>query len=381
MARRSLLLAGLALTIFASQAIWITFSPVGSLVSRELGVSKEEVGLLAITYPVFFLVLTIPSGLLLDRGFKKWLSIGVYLTVLGGILRLALPHNYYWLMACQLLGALGQPFLLNSFAPFASRVYPERRETVVSLLSFAMYLGIIYGLGTGYWIYTRHGMLALITPIAAVSLVGGLLYTYGVLGYELGRVEVRRTVISELRTIAGYRELWLLGIVLGLGVALFDNMSIWLESVLSSVKLSDIAGISVALSLLLGLIGVIIIPTPVTRRNRRTLYIRLVTLAGIITYGSLSLYTTRYTVLTLIPIIGFLMLPAYPLIMEWISRFYPKDLHGSASGFIGFVSRIFTVALASAAVFFIESPRSYFAFLAALTVIAFIIAQLLPPEK
>ncbi|MCE4628370.1 MAG: MFS transporter, partial [Desulfurococcales archaeon] len=143
MARRSLLLAGLALTIFASQAIWITFSPVGSLVSRELGVSKEEVGLLAITYPVFFLVLTIPSGLLLDRGFKKWLSIGVYLTVLGGILRLALPHNYYWLMACQLLGALGQPFLLNSFAPFASRVYPERRETVVSLLSFAMYLGII----------------------------------------------------------------------------------------------------------------------------------------------------------------------------------------------------------------------------------------------
>ncbi|MCE4619377.1 MAG: hypothetical protein F7C37_08110 [Desulfurococcales archaeon] len=224
-------------------------------------------------------------------------------------------------------------------------------------------------------------MLALITPIAAVSLVGGLLYTYGVLGYELGRVEVRRTVISELRTIAGYRELWLLGIVLGLGVALFDNMSIWLESVLSSVKLSDIAGISVALSLLLGLIGVIIIPTPVTRRNRRTLYIRLVTLAGIITYGSLSLYTTRYTVLTLIPIIGFLMLPAYPLIMEWISRFYPKDLHGSASGFIGFVSRIFTVALASAAVFFIESPRSYFAFLAALTVIAFIIAQLLPPEK
>ncbi|MEB3755901.1 MAG: hypothetical protein GSR79_03470 [Desulfurococcales archaeon] len=53
-------------------------------------------------------------------------------------------------------------------------------------------------------------------------------------------------------------------------------------------------------------------PTPIARRNKRTLYIRLVTIVGIIIYGSLSLYTARYMVLTLIPVIGFLMLPAYP---------------------------------------------------------------------
>ncbi|MEB3755900.1 MAG: hypothetical protein GSR79_03465 [Desulfurococcales archaeon] len=115
---------------------------------------------------------------------------------------------------------------------------------------------LLYTSSTG----TRYGILALIIPIVIISLLGGLLYAYGVLGYKFGRVEVKRTVIGELKTIAGYRELWLLGIVLGLGVALFDNMSIWLESALANVNLSDVAGLSVALSLLLGLIGVAFIP-------------------------------------------------------------------------------------------------------------------------
>ncbi|MCE4601305.1 MAG: MFS transporter [Desulfurococcales archaeon] len=381
MSRRAVLLAGLAITVFASQAIWITFSPVGSLVARELGVSKERIGLLAITYPVFFLLLTIPSGLLLDRSFKRWLSLGVYLTVLGGVLRLASPGNYYWLLFCQLLGALGQPFLLNSFAPFASRVYPEKREMAVSLLSFSMYLGIIYGLGSGYWLYTRYGLYMLLAPLALVSLLGGVLFAYGAWGYRFPGVTAGESVRGELKRVAGYRELWLLGIVLGLGVALFDNMSIWLESALATVDLGDIAGLSVALSLLLGLVGVAFIPTPVARRGKRTLYIRGVTLAGILVYYGLALYTARYTVLTLIPLLGLLMLPAYPIIMEWISTFYPRKVHGSASGFIGFVSRIFTVILASVAVFFIESPRSYFSFLGTLAIVAFIVALLLPGDK
>ncbi len=381
MDRRGILLAGLAISIFASQAIWITFSPVGSLVSKELGVSKASVGLLAITYPVFFLILTIPSGILLDRGFKKWLSLGVYLTVLAGLLRLVMPHNYYWLLACQLLGAFGQPFLLNSFAPFASRVYPERREEIVSILSFSMYLGIIYGLGSGYWLYTHYGLILLISPIAITSLLGGLLYIYGVSGIVFGRVEIKRTLLGELKNVLAYRELWILGVVLGLGVALFDNMSIWLETVLSKAQLSSIAGVSVALSLLLGLVGVVLIPSPIARRGKRTMYIRLVTIIGIIIYSSLTVYTARYTVLTLIPALGFLMLPAYPIIMEWISTFYPREIHGSSSGFIGFVSRIFTVVLASVAVAFIGSPRNYFSFLAVLTLGALIFALMLPGEK
>ena len=378
---RRLLVLGLAITIFASQAIWVTFSPASSLIASELGVRKEAVGMLAITFPTLFLILTIPSGLLLDRNFKKWLTIGVIATGLAGILRLAFPRDYSWLFACQVLAGIGQPFLLNSFAPLASRLYPERKETIVSILSFSMYLGIIYALGTGRWIYKAHGLYGLLLPIALVSLLGLVLYGYASMKIEMPEVKVERSVIAEMREVASIRELWLLGIILGLGVALFDNMSIWLETVLANVELGDVAGPSVALSLILGLAGVAVIPTIITRRSKRTMYIRGVTLFGIIVYGLLAVKTTRLGTLTLIPAIGLLMLPAYPIIMEWISTFYPKRIHGSASGFIGFVSRIFTVALAMVAVVFIGSPHSYFAFLASLTMIALIVSLLLPRDK
>lgn len=379
--KRALLLAGLATSIFASQAIWVTFSPAASEVASRLGVSEAMVGLLAIVYPVFFLALTIPSGILLDRSFKLWLSIGVVLTGLGGLLRLAAPSSYWWLMACQLLGALGQPFLLNAFAPFASKLYPERRELMVSLLSFAMYLGVIYALGTGYYLYTHHGLLGLEAPIALVSAVGLALYLAGAPGVEVGGGGSSWSVSKALRAVAGARDLWLLGIVLGLGVALFDNMSIWLATALSKAGLESIAGPAVALALILGLGGVLVIPTPVARRSRRTAYIRAVTLAGIAVYTALALETTKLGVATLIPLLGLLMLPAYPIIMEWITTFHPREVHGSASGFIGLVSRIFTVALASLAVYFVSGPSRYFTFLATLSVAAFAVAMLLPGDR
>ncbi len=331
----------------------------------------EAVGALALVYPVLFLILTVPSGILLDRDFRLWLTVGVVLTSLAGILRLLEPRSYAWLMACQVMAGIGQPFLLNSFALFASRVYPERKETAVSALSFAMYLGIIYALGTGYYIYTHHGLEALNLPVATVSAAGIL--AGGGAGEGGGY-----SVLEGLKSLAGRRDLWLLGVLLGLGVALFDNMSIWLEAALAPAGISDVAGLSVALALLAGLAGVTVIPGLVARAGRRTLYIRMATVAVTSIYACLALKANRVTVQTLIPLAGLVMLPAYPVIMEWISTFYEKGIQGKAAGVIGLVSRVFTVALASAAVAFLSGPTPYFAFLAALSAIAIAVAALLP---
>ena len=381
---RAVLMAGVALAVFTSQEMWVTFSPVASRVAAELGVSKEAVGLLAIVYPALFLALTLPSGILLDRSFKTWLLFGVATTVAAGILRPLGLHSYAWLLACQTLAAIGQPFLLNAFAPVASRLYPEARGWAVSLLSFSMYLGIITALGTGYIVYTHAGMAGLVAPAAVLSAVSAALVALGagyLAGARSGSSGGGRAVIAELKSIVGDRILWLLGIVLGLGVALFDNMSIWLETVLSTVGLGSIAGPAVALALLAGLAGIAFIPSRVIGAGRRTLYIRAASLLGVAVYTALALRVSGLGALTLIPLLGLVMLPAYPVIMEWISTFYEKSLHGGASGFIGLVSRVFTVALATAAVAFIGRPSSYFAFLAMLSLAALATALMLPGDR
>ena len=380
---RLVFLAGATTATFASQAVWVTFAPVASLVAEDLGVSVEAVGLLALLYPTFFLILTLPSGVLLDMNMRLWVTAGAVLTGLAGALRLLDPSSYQWLFLCQLLGAIGQPFLLNSFPAIASALYPERREAVVSILSFSMYLGIIYALGTGYRIYNSYGITGLITPIALASILGAVMTLAGAsrLGSGSKGGGLSYPVATTIRYVVRQRDLLLLGVLLGLGVALFDNMSIWLEAALAPAGLGDVAGVSVALSLLAGLIGVIVIPGLVVRSGHRTMYIRFIVVLVTSIYLVLAFAPSRASILLLIPLAGFLMLPAYPVIMEWVSRFHEERVQGSAAGFIGLISRVFTVFLASLAAAFIGGPTQYFLFLAALSATAILVALLLPSDR
>lgn len=56
------------------------------------------------------------------------------------------------------------------------------------------------------------------------------------------------------------KDLLIIGAILGLGVVTFDNLATWLEPVLKSDGLEDIAGRSVAVSIISGLIAITFLP-------------------------------------------------------------------------------------------------------------------------
>jgi len=64
----------------------------------------------------------------------------------------------------------------------------------------------------------------------------------------------------------------------------------------------------------------------------RTLYIRMAAVAVTSIHANLAPAASRVTVQTLIPPASLVMLPAYPVIMEWISTFYEKEVQGEAAG-------------------------------------------------
>ena len=376
--KRHLILAGFVLITFASQAIWVTFSPAVTMVAREIGVSAKLIGYLAVTYPLFFLILTIPSGMLLDRNFRFWLFFGALMTFAGGAGRIAAYTSYTWLLACQLLSAIGQPFLLNGFVPFASRLYEGRRSAIISVLSLSMYLGTVFALLSGYELYTYGGLLYLIAPSALLSFLGFLLFISG-MGH-LRHVKVEGYTVS-LSDVVRRRDLWLVGIILGLGVAAFDNLATWLQPALETVDMGRIAGDAVALSIVLGLAGVALIPGFIAGRNWRTLYIRTIVPLITIFFAILAFVQTEMLLYVFLALSGLLMLPAYPLIMDWIGRFHEKSIQGSATGFVGLVSRTISVFLMFTAPYFIYSAEAYFSFLTAVVLTAFIFALILPDDR
>ncbi len=375
---RALLTAGFILIVFASQAVWVTFSPVLTLVSEELNVSVELLGLLAVTYPVFFLILTIPSGLLLDRNFKRWFLFGSIATFFAAAGRLV-SFNYYWLLLCQLSGALGQPFLLNAFVPYASQLYEERRTLVISVLSLSMYLGTVFALAAGLKLYTAGGLALLIMPAAVVATVGMVLVLVALKAVKFTKAE--SFVAKQFGAVLKRKDLWIVGAILGFGVATFDNLATWLQPALRSAGLEKVAGDAVALAIVLGLIGVAVIPDRIARANLRTIYMRAITplIASFFVILAFALNATLLFVF--LGTSGLLMLPAYAIIMDWIGKFCDKEVHGSATGFVGLTSRAISVALTVGAMYFISSAELYFTYLTIPITVAFILTLLLPNDN
>jgi major facilitator 4 family protein len=378
---RYLALIGLTLITFVSQDIWVTYSPILTNVSSLTGTSVSYLGFLAISYPVLFLILTIPSGILLDRNFKLWLSFGAIITMVGGVFRILSPSNYLWLFFFQLLGGIGQPFLLNAFAPFASKYYEKNKPLIISILSFSMYLGTIYSLAVGTYLYKLGGLYLVFLPTSIMAIFGIVLYLFGIKSIENKRSIENIKLLNEMKYAIKQKNLWLLGIVLGLGVATFDNISTWLQPVLNTVGMGNISGTVVAFTMIIGLIGIMIFPNIVAMKNLRTIYLRIIVILIFLFFISLAFEISRTALYVLLPISGFLMLPAYPIIMEWISKFYDKSRQGIASGFMALVSRVFSVIFTVFAVFVIMNVTSYFVYLAILILGASIFTFLLPKDK
>jgi len=388
---KKLLLLSFIVMVFSSQAIWVTFSPVVTYVSKDLGVSVNLVGYLAVTYPLFFLILTLPSGNFLDRNFRFWFTFGMVLTFLAGVLRIAGYREYLWLLISQLFGAIGQPFLLNAFVPFASHFFEERRALVVSVLSLSMYLGTVFSLSIGVELYEIGGILYLVLPSAFISVAAILMFVAGAgamrvvyagrTGDVAGSGETARGAEISIRRVARQKDLWLIGIILGLGVAVFDNLATWLQPALQDVSLQEVAGDAVALSIILGLVGVALLPSQISRLNLRARYIKSVIPLIAFLFALFILRPSEILLFVSLSLAGFLMLPAYPVIMDWIGSFHRKEIHGSSTGFVGLVSRTISVVMMFLAPYFIQGARIYFIFLTSAVVVAFAFALALPDDR
>ncbi|WP_333638887.1 MFS transporter [Pyrobaculum aerophilum] len=376
---KTLALIGYVIITFSSQSIWVTFSPISTYVSKELGVEVSLIGYLAVLYPTLFLILAIPSGLLLDRDLKTWLTFGAITTALGGILRTVAPTSYTWLFICQLLAAIGQPFLLNGFVPFTSHLYPRKMSTVISLLSLFMYLGTIFALASGLAIYKLSGLYGVITIHALISAIG-------ITTFLAGHKAIQKTPSHQpyrisLREVIDKKDLWIIGGIIGLGIAAFDNLATWLQPALSTVGLEEVAGTAVAIAIISGLIGVTFIPSLIASKNYRTYYLRFAAFTAGVIISTISISLSPIYIYLSLLIAGFLMIPAYPLLMDWIGKFHKKEIHGSASGFIGLLSRIISVIMLLIAPNFINNAINYILFISSLILVAFLITLLLPNDK
>lgn len=129
--------------IIAVEMMWLTFSPIASIVADSYGASTFAVNMLGTSFMIMYVICGIPASYVIDKyGFKVSLIIGAVLTGLFGFCRFAFADSFTMIMVSQFMIAAGQPFLLNVTTKITANWFPfEERATADGILTMAQYLG------------------------------------------------------------------------------------------------------------------------------------------------------------------------------------------------------------------------------------------------
>lgn len=361
--------------VLSSQAIWVTFSPVETYAATIFKVNVVYVGYIAVMYPIVYILLAIPSGRALDSFFKKALLIGIALNAIAGIGRLLDPLSFGFIFGTQIVGAIAQPFILSSIPLFARKYFMDKqRVTAVSISSIGIYTGIVVAMAIGFPLYQLGGIIyledviAIITAVATIWSLAVIFRTEEVASSD----QIQVAFYSKgLRDILKGKQLWILGGLLAVGLGIFDSLSSWLQPIFSHFGLGNVTGSLLGIVIISGIIGAAIIPQIASRYNKRTYILMAASLFTGFTFIAIAIWQNLIWVSGWLILDGFLLLPAWPIIFEWIEKFIQHKSQGQITGFIMLIGHIFAIMVLIAVGEIIALPYYALIFLAAVAIIGF----------
>jgi predicted MFS family arabinose efflux permease len=315
----------------ATQVLWLTYAAITTETARRSGVSVSAVGWLAEIFPLLYVALAIPAGILLDRWFRPALAAGGALVALGGLVRLG-SETFAWAMAGQVMVAIAQPLVLSAVSKLAGEYLPaDQRASGIAVGSAGSFVGMLLALVLGPTV-GAHGQLerllvleAVLAVIPAVALAV-VLRTPGQESGEHAAIEgsAARALwqLPSMRTLCG---------LVFLGFGIFVALATWLQTLLHPSGVSETASGGLLVGMVIaGVLGCAVLPPMIARRRSERGFMRTVVLVaclGCVVLGVAPWLGVRALALVAM---GVVLLPALPVILT-----AAEQLAGAAAGTAG----------------------------------------------
>ena len=315
----------------ATQVLWLTYAAITTETARRYGVSVGAVGWLAEIFPLLYVALAIPAGILLDRWFRPALAAGGALVALGGLVRLG-GETFAWAMAGQVLVAVAQPLVLSAVSKLAGEYLPpDQRAGGIAVASAGSFLGMMLALLLGPTLGAHSQLERLLVVEAVLALIPAL-----ALIVALGRPGHASEEHAAIEGSAA-RALWrlepmrtLCGLVF-LGFGIFVALATWLQTLLHPSGVSETAAGALLVGMVIaGIVGCAVLPPLVARRHGERRFMRatvLVACLGCVVLGATPWLGVRALALAAM---GLVLLPALPVILT-----AAELLAGAAAGTVG----------------------------------------------
>jgi predicted MFS family arabinose efflux permease len=315
----------------ATQVLWLTYAAITTETARHYGVSVTAVGWLAEIFPLLYVVLAIPAGILLDRWFRPVLAGGGALVALGGLVRLG-GQTFAWAMAGQVAVAVAQPVVLSAVSKLAGEYLPEdERAAGISAGSAGIFLGILIALLLGPTVggHSQIERLLLLEALMAVAAALALAVALRRPGWP----SAERTAIEggAARALWALAPMRILSGLVFLGFGVFVALATWLQTLLDPDGVSEAAsgGLLVAM-VVAGLLGCALLPQRVARRGAQRSFMRSAVVASCLGCVALGVAPWLGLRAVVIAVMGLFLLPALPIVLAAAER-----LAGAAAGTAG----------------------------------------------
>ncbi|HUT79569.1 MAG TPA: MFS transporter [Candidatus Bathyarchaeia archaeon] len=381
-----------------TQIVWVTYGTIVDETAGFFGVSTIEILVLALIFMVAYIPVNFLACWVIDKLGLKWgTGIGVILTGVFGFLRVfaVMTKSYVMLLIFQIITAIGQPFVLNSFTKVAASWFPEKEKTLASGLgTMSMLLGVIIAFLIPPLLVEKIGIDAGISWITwsfgIASLVAMVLYLIFVRNKpptppNAYADKTRTLALKGTKSMFKKRDFNLLFIIFLLGLGTFNAISAVIDVIFGYPLNDPRPGIIGCLIVGGGIIGSVVISALSDHFRKRKLFIIISMGAGVILLplfffieNDISRYITSFFaglfLISLLPIgLTFAAEITYPLpeetsngLMMWIGQVSGVVLlgcimlsEGSSLMFINFIIMIVLFVIGTVLAFFMKDLDAY----------------------
>jgi predicted MFS family arabinose efflux permease len=361
------MVAVFALLGAVTQVMWVTYAPVTDAAGRYYDVGDAAIGWLANVFPLLYVVLAIPAGIVLDRWFRGGLAAGALLTAAGALIRI-LGDTYVFALAGQLVVGVAQPLVLNAITGIAGRYLAQRdRPTGIAIGSASTFAGLIVGFGLGAVFTEDIRDLLLVQAGLAVVAAAAVLSVLRTPAEH--RADTAPAGFGALRRAWGDPFIrWLCALVF-VPFGVFVAMSTFAQPLLEPAGVpEETAGLILVANVVAGVIGCAVVPVWVSRRGREIAVLVTSLLVTVVACVALALVPGVATGFVALALIGFALLPALPIVLA-LTEQRAGSSEGTAAGLMWLAGNLGGLVVAAVVGVLVGEPMLAFLLLAVLSLL------------
>ncbi len=368
-----------SLVCAGTQLLWLTFAPITTESAHHYGVSVSAIGWLAEIFPLLYVVLAIPAGLLLDRTFRPTLSVGAAMVAAGGLVRLG-GSTFAWALAGQFIVAVAQPIVLSSVSKLAGEYLPRsERATGIAVGSAGSFAGMVIALVLGPTV-GAHGQIERLLVVEAILAAIPALWLAVLLrrpGQESDEhAAIEGNAARALWAIPAMRTYCGLAFV---GFGIFVALATWLQQLLQPAGVTEQqAGAMLVGMVVAGIVACAVLPPLVARRGAERPF--MVTAVFVACGGCVVLATASHIAVwaTALAIMGILLLPALPVILTSAEQM-AGPAAGTAGAIVWLAGNLGGIVIALIAQALVHHPDEAFVALALVALLGLPLARRVRP--